>query len=303
MSDLNIVTGAFGYTGQAITRHLLASGSRVRTLTNHPNRENPFGPQLEIAPLAFDNSESLRRSLEGADTLFNTYWVRFNHGNESFDRAVRNIAALVRAAEQAGVRRLVHISITNPSLASPFPYFRGKAQAEQIIRESRLSYAILRPTVIFGPGGILINNIAWGIRGLPVFAIPGDGSYRLQPVFLDDLAKLAVCAAQKKNNIVLDAVGPESFSYEELVRLIAAKIGRRARILHVSPMLALGMSRALDLFTRDILLTREEIGGLMANLLVSSAAPAGETRFTDWLTANAGFIGQSYSSELTRHFR
>jgi uncharacterized protein YbjT (DUF2867 family) len=303
MSSFNVVTGAFGFTGNAITRLLLANGSRVRTLTNHPDRANSFGLQLEIAPLAFDNPDSLRRSLEGADTLFNTYWVRFNHGRETFDGAVRNIATLVRAAEQAGVRRIVHISITNPSIESPFPYFRGKAQAEQIIRESRLSHVILRPTVIFGPDCILINNIAWGLRRLPVFAVPGDGSYRLQPVFLDDLAKLAVCAAQQSENLVLDAVGPEIFGYEEFVRLIAAKIRRRARILHVSPAIALWMSRALDLFTRDILLTREEIGGLMANLLVSSALPTCEARFSTWLAANADHLGQTYASELARHFR
>jgi uncharacterized protein YbjT (DUF2867 family) len=303
MQGLSAVTGAFGFTGAAITRQLLSSGQHVRTLTGHLDRANPFGNQIEIARLAFDNPEELTRSLEGCETLFNTYWVRFTYGSASFDQAVANTKTLIRVAERAGVRRIVHLSITNPSLDSPFPYFRGKAQVEQVIRESRLSYAILRPAVIFGMGDILINNIAWLLRNLPIFGVPGDGAYRLQPVYVEDLARLAICASQGQTNSVRDAVGPEVFCYTDLVRLIAESIGTRARILHVAPWTTHVLSRALGVFLRDLLLTREEIDGLMANLLMSSGAPTGPTRFSDWLQDNSRQLGQTYASELARHYR
>lgn len=303
MSELVAVIGAFGFTGKAITRRLLAQGRRVRTLTNHPNGRDPLGGQIEVAPLTFAAPGQLKGSLEGVETLYNTYWVRFNHGQCSFARAVENTIALIHAAEQAGARRIVHVSVTNPSLDSSLPYFKGKAEVEQAIRESRLSYAIVRPTVVFGAGDILINNIAWALRRFPVFAIPGDGRYRLQPVFVDDVAELAVRVGGGPERVIVDAVGPEIFSYEELVRAIAVAVGSHARTVHVSPAAALWLSRGLGLFVRDVLLTREEIGGLMANLLVSGAAPTGETRFTEWLAANAHQLGQSYASELARHYQ
>jgi NADH dehydrogenase len=211
MSDtFDVVTGAFGYTGGAIARQLFVSGRRVRTLTNHPDRDSPLASKIEIAPLAFSSVNNLRRYLEGAEILYNTYWVRFEHGDETFARAVEHSQMLVAAAAAAGVRRIVHISISNPSETSPLPYFCGKARVEQAIRESRLSYAILRPTVIFGSGGILINNIAWFLRKFPVFALPSGGESRLQPVFLDDVAELATSLARKTRMLSLTRLVPNN---------------------------------------------------------------------------------------------
>ena len=164
----------------------------MKTLTGHPNRANPFGDQVRAEPFHFDNPTELIRSLPGATTLCNTYWVRFSYGATTFDRAVENTCKLVRAAEDAGIRRMVHISIANASEDSPLSYFRAKALVEKAIMQSKLSYAIIRPTVIFGDADILINNMAWLLRRAPVFAVPGTGDYRLQPVFVEDVAENAV---------------------------------------------------------------------------------------------------------------
>lgn len=123
----NVVTGAFGYTGKYITRRLLGRGRRVKTLTGQSGCPNPFGHRVRVAPFDFDQPEALAASLAGADTLYNTYWVRFCRGRMTFDQATENTKTLVRTTEQAGVRRIVHISITHPSPNSPLPYFRGKA--------------------------------------------------------------------------------------------------------------------------------------------------------------------------------
>jgi uncharacterized protein YbjT (DUF2867 family) len=301
--ELDVVTGAFGYTGSYITRRLLAAGRRVRTITNHPNRPNPFGGKVEIAPMNFAGRESLIQSLSGASVLYNTYWVRFPHGRATFDEAVTNSRLLIQAARDAGVAKIVHLSIANPSLDSRLAYHAGKAQVEQAILDSGLSYAILRPTVIFGPEDILINNIARFTRRLPVFAIPGDGRYELQPIFVEDLADIAIHEGQNTNDRILDAVGPQTFSFEVLVRQIAHAVGANPRFWHVSPPAALRMLRLAGAALGDVILTAEEIDGLMANLLVSKCPPAGRTRFSAWLAQNAGMVGRRYSSELQRHYQ
>jgi uncharacterized protein YbjT (DUF2867 family) len=303
MNELDIVTGATGYSGKYITRRLLAAGRRVRTLTNHPARENPFGNQIEVAPYHFEDPQELRRNLEGATTVYNTYWVRFPHGALTFDGAVENTRRLFHAAEQAGVRRFVHVSIANPSEDSPLAYYHAKAVLEAALAQCSLSWAIIRPTVIFGPEDILINNIAWLVRHFPAFAIPGSGEYQLQPVFVEDLAEIAVNAARKQENITVDAVGPEAYSFNELVQLIARTLGCNIRIGHVSPALAYVLTRLLGLAVHDVILTREEIDGLMANLLVSHQPPLGRTKLSDWLEQNADRVGCRYTSELGRHFR
>jgi NADH dehydrogenase len=297
------VTGAFSYSGKYITRRLLERRAQVITLTGHPRRPDPFGDPVQAFPLDFAKPDELAASLRGVDALVNTYWIRFDRGGNTQPQAVENTRTLVGAAVSARVKRIVHISITNPSSESPLPYFWGKAANEQVVRDSGLSYAILRPTVLFGAEDILINNIAWLLRRFPFFAVPGDGQYRLQPVFVDDLAALAVDSLYHDDNLITDAVGPDIFTFEEMVRLVAARVGRRARLVHVHPRLALAAAQTLSVFVGDVMLTPEEVAGLMANLLVSADPPLCATRLADWLEANRETIGARYASEIKRHYQ
>ena len=299
---MNAVTGAFGYTGKYIARRLLELGDPVIALTGHPGRPNEFGGAVKAFSFRFDSPESMAESLAGVRVLYNTYWIRFDRGRATHERAVANTRALIRAAGIAGVRRLVHISIANPDPESPLPYFRGKALLEAEIRKSGIGHAILRPTVIFGREDILVNNIAFLLRKAPVFAIPGTGQYRLQPVFAEDVARIAVEAAHACGDMVIDAVGPEIFSFEELVRLIAKTVGSRAVLLHAPPRVALLAARILGVVLGDVVLTQDELRGLMASLLVSAAAPTGSTALSRWLAENAATLGTRYASELHRHY-
>lgn len=301
--EFDIVTGAFGYTGKYIAQKLLFLGKKVRTLTGHPNRPNPFGDRLSVASFNFDNPSDLIKSLQGATTLYNTYWIRFSYREVTFDKAVENTKTLITAAEEAGVRRIVHISITNASEESPFPYFKGKGILEKAISKSRLSYAIIRPTVLFGHEDILINNIAWMLRRFPIFVVPGSGDYKLQPVFVEDVAEIAVKAGQLEENIIMDAVGPESYTFNEMIKLIAGKIHSKARIVRLRPKLAFFFSGLVGYVVNDVVLTQDEVYGLMSNLLVSEKPPTGRTRLSNWLTCVADSVGTSYASELSRHYR
>ena len=300
---MQVVTGAFGYTGRHIARRLLDKGARVKTLTGHPDRPGPFGDRVAVAPLDFDHSDVLAMSLDGADTLYNTYWIRFARGDLTFERAVDNSVALIRAAERAGVRRIVHVSITNASAASPLPYFRGKGLVEEAVVSSGLSYAIVRPALLFGHEDVLVNNVAWALRRFPAFPIFGSGHYRVQPVFVEDLAEIAVDVAGESGDLVMDAVGPETYTFEELVRLTASETDSRARLVYMRPGLAFVLTRLAGYLLRDVVLTQYEIEGLMAGLLVSDSVPTGRTRFSDWLAENASNLGRRYASELDRHYR
>ncbi len=296
------VTGAFSYSGKYVAQRLLARGEEVITLTGHPNRPNPFGGKVKAFPLDFNDERGLTESLKGVDVLVNTYWIRFDHGQNTQPRAVENTRKLVNAASAAGVKRIVHISITNPSADSHLPYFRGKAANEKAVIESGMSYAILRPTVLVGAEDILINNIAYLMRRFPFFGLPDDGSYHLQPICVDDLADLIVEGVYAKNNYVTDAVGPDNFTFKEMVELIGEKTGSKRILISLPPKLALMAAQFLSLFLGDVLLTPEEVDGLMSGLLVSKEPPRGQTSLRDWLDANKGRVGKRYASELERHF-
>jgi NADH dehydrogenase len=297
---LHVVTGAFGYSGRYIAQRLLDCGHRVRTLTNSMDRENAFQGRVEALPYDFDAPDRLTESLRGAAVLYNTYWVRFNHRTFTHAQAVRNTQALFRAAKRAGVGRIVHVSITNPSEDSELEYFHGKAVLERSLRESGIPHTILRPTVLFGKEDILVNNIAWTLRRLPVFGVFGDGQYRLQPIYVDDLAKLAVEQGTASGSRTLDAIGPETFTYRELVRTVGEIIGKRRPIISVAPWLGYAVAWAVGKFVGDVIVTREEIAGLMQDLLVTRSPPTGQTRLTDWTREHAATLGVKYASELAR---
>lgn len=302
MSELDVVTGAFSYSGAAIADRLRADGRRVRTLTGHPDRA-PADSDIEVRPLNFDNRAELIASMQGAHALYNTYWVRFAHGRIDHDVAVANSRMLFQAAAAAGVERIVHVSITNPSLDSPYPYFRGKAEVEQILSESGVSFAIVRPAILFGGDGVLINNIAWLLRHFRVFAIGGDGRYRVRPIHVDDLAQLCVDLGSRTDDVVVDAVGPQSLTFRELVEAARSAVGSHAFLIRVPGSLVTAASRALSLILRDTLLTRDEYRAMADGLADSSAPATGQIVVTDWIRENAADLGRHYANELDRHFR
>jgi uncharacterized protein YbjT (DUF2867 family) len=299
---LDVVTGAFSYSGAAIARAVEASGRRVRTLTGHPERA-PAGTGIDVRSLAFDDPPAVVESLRGVRTLYNTYWVRFAKGRIDHDAAVANSTTLFDAARAAGVQRIVHVSITHPSLESPYPYFRGKAEVERALAQTGVSHAVLRPAILFGGSGVLVNNIAWLLRRLPVFAVGGSGDYRIRGIHIDDLARLCVAAGSANGNTTIDAVGPERPTFREMVDAIRRAVGSRARIVAVPGALVPPMSEVLGLVLRDRLLTRDEYHAMADGLADTDGPPTGQIAFSDWLAASKDTLGRHYANELRRHFR
>lgn len=293
------VTGAFGYSGKYIAKRLLARGSEVVTLTNSVSRKCEL-TGLMAYPLNFNDPDALSHSLEGVDVLYNTYWVRFNHKLFCHADAVRNTKVLFDAAKRAGVRKVVHVSITNPAHGCGLEYFEGKAELEDALIQSGLSYTIIRPAVIFGREDILINNIAWFLRHLPIFGVPGDGQYRLQPIHVEDLASLAVNGGDAVENSVVQAIGPDTFTFKDMIEQLANALGVRCRVFEVTPRLAYWTTRCFGMALGDVILTREEIVGLMRDYLHVDAPPSGKISLLHWAADNAAVLGRCYASELKR---
>lgn len=272
----------------------------MRTLSRARDPAHPLAQKVEFAELQFGDGAALREALRGVDTLYNTYWVRFARGTTTWDSVIANTRALLDAARDAGVRRVVHVSVTNPRDDSPLAYYRYKAVAEQAVRDCGLSYAIVRPTLVFAPGDILLNNIAWTLRRSPLFLVPGSGDYRVQPVAAEDVADLCVTAGEGAE---IDAAGPSTFTYEQIVRMIRAAAGARSRIVHAPRGLTVAAGAVVGRLKRDALVTREEMEGLMAETLVSHEPPRGRRSFEDWLAAYGDQLGRDYASEYGRNWR
>jgi len=300
-TGLDVVTGAFSYSGAAIARALLLDGRHVRTVTGHPDRA-PDRTPIEVRPLDFDDPLGLVESLRGATTLYNTYWVRFARRRVDHDLAVANSRTLFQAARRAGVQRIVHVSITHPGIESPLPYFRGKALVERALAESDVSFAILRPAILFGGDGVLLNNIAWLLRHLPVFAVGGRGDYRIRGIHIDDLARLCLTEGVRRQDSVTDAVGPERPTFLELVCSVRDAVGSRTRIVRVPGGAVPALSGLLGLALHDVLLTRDEYRAMADGLADTTGPATGSTRLSEWLTEHGDELGRTYANELVRHF-
>ena len=308
MSTTDLVTGAFGYTGSRIAERLLAAGRRVLTLTRREPGAHPLAGRVDRLPYDFSEA-ALAVALAGVDAVYVTYWMRFPRGGATWEELVDNIGRLARASAKAGVRRLVYFSVSNAAHDSSTAYFRAKASAEDVVRSAAgggdvsLSYAIVRPTLLYGESDILINNMAWTLRHLPVFGIPGNGDYRVQPVHVEDVADLCIDLGGSDEMREVFAAGPETFTFNELVALVRRTVRSRALVVHLPVPLVLATTRVIGLAVRDVVLTSDEIRELMESLLVSAAAPTGQTRLSDWLELHADSVGRRYSSELGRNFR
>lgn len=299
---MDVVTGSFGYIGKYITGELLSRGRKVKTISTHPEKPNPFGDIVTAASYNFEVPEILTEYLSGCDVLFNTYWVRFNYRGWSFDQALENTKILFNCVKKAGLKKIVHISVTNPSEDDVLPYYKGKALQEAALKQSDIDYVIIRPTLVFGLEDILVNNIAWTIKRFPFVPVFGSGEYRIQPVYVGDLAMVAVEASESRESQTIDAIGPETYTYKEILQLMCEAFDRPIPLIHMPPSLGITLGKILGLFVRDVILTEDELRGLMANKLTSGHPPNGKTKFSEWLLVNKEHVGQRYTSELKRHF-
>ena len=252
-------------------------------------------------PLTFDDPAALAEAFEGVDTFYDTYWMRHGDAQGSYGLATRRCEALIGAAESGGVRRIVHLSVAHPSLDSPYPYFAAKAQVERRLEASPLPTLAVRPALIFGAEPSMLADLAWLVRRVPVMGVAGDGRYRVRPVHVDDVAALCVeSASAEAGHRTFDAVGPDRPTFDELVRAVAAAVGRKARLVHLPPRLVLAAVQALGKVARDDLLTRDELLSTIDGLADTDGPATGTTSVMAWLESNGATLGLARSGERSR---
>ena len=303
MGNRVAVTGAFGFTGRAIAERLLDAGHEVVTLTRRSGAGHPLASRITVRPFDTDRADELRATLAGVDTLYNTYWLRFPRGGSTFEGAVARSAGLLAAARDAGVRRVVHVSVVNASADADTPYVRAKAALESVVRSTGMEWVIVRPTLTYGSSDILINNLAWAMRRFPVYGLPGLGRYTVQPVHVDDVARICIEAGTGEPGRTLDAAGPEILTYRQLVDLVRDAIESRSIVLPMPGPVVLLTAKLLGLVVGDVVLTADEICELTSSLLTSAQPPLGTIRVTDWVREHADDLGRRWSSELARNYR
>lgn len=302
--NIHTITGALGFTGKYIAKQLIEKGYTVQTLTNSQGRPNPFGDKLKILPLDFNNEIELVSSLQGTDVLYVTYWVRFVYKSKNltflYSQGEENTKKLFDAAKKAGVKRIVYVSISNPDEKLPYEYFYRKARIEKYLMGLGVSYAILRPCVLFGHEDILFNNITWVIRNFHLFPSFSAKECKIQPIFVDDLATLITESAQKNEDMLIDACGPETFHYKDLAKTIRKILNVKCLIFSVPKSWIYYSGKIISMFTGDQILTRDEMNALCEGLMYSRNPPLAPTRFTEWLKENKKTFGKHYANETKR---
>ena len=308
MKNNILVTGAFSFTGSFISRELLKSNDEISTFTNHPNENKEYFSQVRVFPYCFNEYQKMVDYLKDISIVINTYWIRFPKRGVTWENAISNSKILFDACRDAGVGKIIHISVTNPSLKSPYPYFKGKARVEDYLRSCNVQYVIIRPALIFSEGDILINNMAWIMRRSPVFGIFGSGKFKVQPISQEDLAKIVVqnVNSDLKNNSIIDAIGPETLEFKQLLRLITDSTGSKTLILPFWGYLKwipFVFSKLFGYLLRDVLLTRHEMNALIDNLLLTDSPSLGSQSIKKWLKENGDELGKFYAHEINRHYK
>lgn len=288
MSTCNValVTGAFGNTGSKIAQLLRADGREVRTITAHAPTERGG-----IEVFGFDD----QRAFDGVDTFVNTFWMRTgdpgSHGTR-YSEAVARAEQLITSAAAAGVRRIVHLSVAHADhpAGAKYPYFVAKARIERLLRDTEVAHTIVRPALIFGGTSGMVEQLAMVLRRAPVFGVAGDGQYRVRPVHVDDVARLCATHIDGPDSVTLDAVGPDRPTFDELVRLVAAALGRRARIVHLPAGLVIAAGRLLGVVARQDLLTGDELRSTMEGLADTDGPSTGTVSLAAWLTEHGATL-------------
>ena len=282
---MDLVTGAFGNVGSVIAERLLARGGTVRTLTSHPPAEPS---DIEVRPFAWGDPDALAASFDGISTFYDTFWMR--HG--PYDVAVDRCRQLIAAAEAAGVERIVHLSVVKPSLVSPYPYFRGKAEVEARVTASPVPAGVIRPSLVFGGYSTLLHDLARLLRRLPAFGLADGGGYRVRPVHIDDVADLCLEAGASRERTMVDAVGPDRPTFRELVTEVRDAVGSRARLVSVPASVVIATGRVLGRLQGRDLLTADELRSTIEGMADTDGPATGTRSLSAWIEAHAAELGQ-----------
>ncbi len=266
-----LVTGGTGFVGTHVCRSLIARGFLPRLLVRTGSEgkiPEDVRKACRVTPGDATDREAVEYAVQGTKMIVHLVGIirEFPERDITFERlhvaATRNV---VDAARRWEISRFVHMSALGARPGGPTGYFDSKGRAEEVVRRSGLSWTIIRPSVIFGPGDQFLKVLTGVLRKAPFVPVPGDGSYRLQPVFIGDVAKGFADAAMRPDleGKIFEAGGPQRLSYNELLDAVAASVGRRARKIHIPLSILRPTVRFMERF-KKFPLTTEQLEMLLA---------------------------------------
>jgi len=234
-----LVTGGTGFVGTHVVNALARRGHAVAVLARNPeSARNRYNRPVEAVPGNVLDPVSLGRALTGRDAIVHLVGIIHEKGEQTFDRIHREaVENVIGAAQDAGIRRLLHMSAMGAFEDSPSEYGRTKAAGEEAVRGSGLDWTIFRPSIIFGPGDGFVSLLAPIVRRNPFFIpVIGPGTTKFQPVSVFDVARVFAESLEKPETIgkIFEVGGPQVLTLNELYREIAIVVGKpRKRLLHL----------------------------------------------------------------------
>lgn len=250
-----LVTGGTGFVGRHLIRRLTEEGHSIRCLVRQSSKKVDLLKEfdLEIVNGDVTDLDSVKRAAEGCDAVYSLVGLLYEPRGYTFDSVhaggVRNI---VEACRASGIKRLLHISALGTSPEAKSRYHRTKLTGEEVIKESGLDYTVFRPSVIFGEDDSFVNLFAPMIRLSPVIGIIGDGGYRMQPVYIEDLITCMVKSLndEKTYEHVYEIGGGEALTFNEIIDSIASAMGKKRLKLQIPVTIARPMARLMELLPR-----------------------------------------------------
>ncbi len=233
-----LVTGGTGFVGTHVVNELLRRKHEVAVLARRSeSARNRYNFPVSVAAGNVLDPAAVRRAAEGREAVIHLVGIIAEKGEQTFDRIHREAAENVaRAASDAGVRRLLHMSAMGSSEDSPSEYGRTKAAGERAVRESHLEWTVFRPSIIFGPGDGFVTLLAGVVRRNPGFIpVVGPGTTKFMPVSVHDVARVYADSLEKPESVgeVFEVGGPETFTLNEIYREIAMAVGKpRKPLVH-----------------------------------------------------------------------
>jgi NADH dehydrogenase len=276
-----LLTGATGTVGTPLLRRLIGAGEPVRVLVRDPRRLGPERVRVQIALGDLGNPASFRNAMRGVDTVIHLAAAIRDQTGGSIEE-LNGVATLrlVRAAEREGAKRFFFFSAIGASLHSPARFFRAKALAEEAVEESDLETTVFAPSIVYSPGDPWITLLDRLTR-LPVAPVSGSGGALYQPIWAEDVADCVVAALGNSNGHGhFDLAGPESLTYDGIVKTALRAFGRRRRLLHVPLPVVRASLKAAEAFAGPSVFATWEEAELME---LSMTTPKG--------TADAELLG------------
>ena len=282
MQGLVTVFGASGFVGAQVVRALAKRGWRVRAAMRQPGRGyrlRMLGAvgQIEVVQANVRAPASVGRALEGAQACVNLVGVVAERGRQRFQSVhVMGAQTVAEAAAKAGATRLVHISAIGAAADATSKYARSKAEGETAVRAAFPGATILRPSIVFGPGDHFFNRFAVMALMAPALPLIGGGKTRIQPVFVGDVAAAvaAVLADPATAGRTFELGGPGVYSFEALMRMLLAAIGRKRWLAPVPFPIArvLGAAGDVQALIMPPVITSDQVAALRSDIVVAEDA-------------------------------